>query len=639
MEYAQANGNGKAWKDSLKQNNQRIKNNAQWSQRPIQWFSAQFQKYPNSIVKIFEEKNKVIIISIITVMAIIAIATGIGMTLGQKYVIGFLSATTIGIIGFFAVVYFLIMKKIQQTQNMFAQATQLFNNALMKGRCGIWDWDLARGKIIWSDSMAEIMGMEIGHRPLGFGELTQMLHPDDKDLKEIIENIFHKNHNSIDHRFRLKHANGTWISIRLRAQLIHNKNNEPHLTGIAVDISEQEMLEKKSKEADTRLSNAIENIAETFVLWDKNKQLVMCNSKYRELYELPDENTIRGHHHDDIMNLNRSMRIRTQAIKADNQNNQGEITETQFANGKWMQTSELKTKDGGSVSIGTDITQIKRNEEKLMNSQIRLKSVLDEQRKTNQKLHQESQNLQEMVEKYNEEKIRAEEANQAKSEFLANISHELRTPLNAIIGFSEIMKNGGVGSLGVEKYTEYANDIYDSGEFLLKVINDILDMSKIEAGRFQLEYEKIKLDELVKETLPIIKMIAEKNETEIKCHMEQNVVINADRRAIKQILLNLLSNAVKFTPEGGEINISIVKNKKTATLEIEDNGIGIAKSALVKLGQPFEQVQGQFTKNHKGSGLGLAIAASLVKLHKGKFKIRSQVSKGTLVIINLPIEN
>ena len=258
-------------------------------------------------------------------------------------------------------------------------------------------------------------------------------------------------------------------------------------------------------------------------------------------------------------------------------------------------------------------------------------------RKTQHKLEHQAQKLVEFADNLNEEKKKADAGNKSKSEFLANISHELRTPLNAIIGFSDIMRTEMFGPLGSEKYDEYADDIHDSGNFLLGVINDVLDMSKIEAGRFQLNPETVHLNELLEETLRIIKVQAEKAEISVGQKIPKSLVLEADRRAIKQILLNLLSNAVKFTPKGGKIDVTAKSLTQAVNIIIEDNGIGISKKALEKLGQPFEQVQDQFTKNHKGSGLGLAIARSLTLLHGGTLKITSEKGKGTTVAVRLPL--
>jgi two-component system cell cycle sensor histidine kinase PleC len=218
------------------------------------------------------------------------------------------------------------------------------------------------------------------------------------------------------------------------------------------------------------------------------------------------------------------------------------------------------------------------------------------------------------------------------------MSHELRTPLNAIIGFSEIMESGMFGPLGAEKYHEYCGDIRGSGEYLLDVINDILDMSKIEAGRIRLDFEDLDLDTLLNEAMRVVSARAQEKQLHLTSRISPELRLRADRRALKQVALNLLSNAVKFTPAGGRVTVRGRATDHCITLAIADSGIGIAKDALAKLGRPFEQVESQLTKSHQGSGLGLAISKSLVELHGGRMRIRSTLGKGTLVVVRLPLE-
>jgi two-component system cell cycle sensor histidine kinase PleC len=216
------------------------------------------------------------------------------------------------------------------------------------------------------------------------------------------------------------------------------------------------------------------------------------------------------------------------------------------------------------------------------------------------------------------------------------MSHELRTPLNAIIGFSEIMGSGMFGTLGSEKYSEYCHDILTSGRYLLEVINDILDMSKIEAGRMQLDLEPLDLSKTLAESMRVVSGRAEAKSLTLEADIEGTIPMVADRRAIKQILVNLLSNAVKFTPDGGKVVVRSRVRDNAIHLMIADTGIGIAPQSLQRLGRPFEQVESQLTKTYHGSGLGLAIAKSLANLHGGSMRLRSRLGTGTVVCVSLP---
>jgi two-component system cell cycle sensor histidine kinase PleC len=272
-----------------------------------------------------------------------------------------------------------------------------------------------------------------------------------------------------------------------------------------------------------------------------------------------------------------------------------------------------------------------------MESEQRLMKTVSDLRASQRTLEHQADELADLAEKYSEEKTRAEEANQAISSFLANMSHELRTPLNAIIGFSEIMQSEMFGPLGGEKYRDYCKDIHQSGQYLLDVINDILDMSKIEAGRIRLDVVQIRVGRFLNDTMRVVSARADDKQIEMVSDIAKGIRLQGDQRLLKQIVLNLLSNAVKFTPEGGRIAVRARSCAGWVRIAIVDSGIGIPKEALVKLGRPFEQVESQLTKSHQGSGLGLAIAKSLAELHGGTLRIRSTPGKGTLVLLRLPV--
>ncbi|MCG6856496.1 MAG: PAS-domain containing protein [Salaquimonas sp.] len=533
--------------------------------------------------------------------------------------------------------YFAQATRAQEADEICSIVQDRFDAALSRGRCGLWDWDLARGRIYWSRSMYGMLGMSPREDMLGFAEIASLVNTVDVDLYQLANSVLSENRTHIDQAFRMRHRDGHWVWVRARAQLVTNPHGEPHLVGIAVDINEEQALKQQSRQHDMRLRDAIESLSEAFVLWDAEKRLVMCNSKYQQLHGVSPEATRPGARYDDVMTASRTPTVRNQLISTESPDEGARSMEAQLEDGRWLQINERPTKDGGFVSVGTDITTIKSHEKKLMESESRLMASVDDLRKSRQTLEMQAQQLAEMAEKYAVEKNRAEAANRTKSEFLANISHELRTPLNAIIGFSEIMRGSMFGPLGSEKYEEYCRDIHESGAFLLGVINDILDMSKIEAGRFLLDFEPFCLNDILDEALRIMAYEAQDRKIEIAGEIADRIEMEADRRAAKQILINLLSNAVKFSRDGGKVSLRARTVGDNVLITIADQGIGISPPALKRLGRPFEQVQNQFTKSHKGSGLGLAISRSLAELHGGTMRIRSKEGKGTIVSLRLPL--
>ena len=531
--------------------------------------------------------------------------------------------------------YFSQAARAQAADRIYLEAHQRVDLALVRGRCGLWDWDMVRGRMYWSRSMYELLGYAHCETMLSFGDVAQIIHPDDGDLFELANRIVSREIDHIDQVFRMKHAEGHWVWLRARAQVIDPDAPEMQLIGIAVDVTEQRHLAIQSEAADQRLSTAIETITESFVLWDSAKRLVMCNTKYQQDHGLADRDVTPGAPRETVEQ--RMTGILSERRLANANGPRGVATyERQLADGRWLQVTELKTRDGGAVSVGSDITQIKQHQEKLVDSERRLMATIHDLSLARRAEEERARELSELNRKYIKEKDRAEAANQAKSEFLANMSHELRTPLNAIIGFSELMESALFGPLGSSKYDEYVRDIRSSGSYLLGVINDILDMSKIEAGQFSMESEEIDLCPLIRETVRVIALQAAGKSVEVHTEIAETMTLFADRRAVKQIVLNLLSNAVKFTGQGGRITVRARNVAGAMMLSIEDTGCGIPKDALKKLGRPFEQVENQFSKSHTGSGLGLAISRSLAELHGGALKIRSTEGVGTIVSVRIP---
>jgi two-component system cell cycle sensor histidine kinase PleC len=539
--------------------------------------------------------------------------------------------------------YFAQAARAQEADEICNIVQNRFDTALARGRGGLWDWDLARGQIYWSQSMYFMLGAEPNDDKIGFADIARIVHPDDLDVYELARELAGEAGGNVDRAFRIRRADGGWTWLRLRGETVANLNGEAHLIGIAFDVTEEQEMKQRSQRNDVRLKDAIENLSEAFVLWDADRRLVTCNSKYQELHGLDPAVAASGARYEDVMAAARTPTAKTRMISARGGagDDAGRTIEAELEDGRWLQINERRTADGGFVSVGTDISSIKQHERKLMSSEERLMATIADLKQSRQALQEQAEQLSELNDKYVAEKNRAEAANHAKSEFLASVSHELRTPLNAIIGFSEIMRAGMFGPLGSEKYLEYSRDIHESGSFLLGVINDILDMSKIEAGRFTLDYEEVSVNAILEEALRIVSFQARGRGIEIVSNAPENVAIEADRRAVKQILINLLSNAVKFSRDGGRVHARIKclsgPGSGVLAVTIEDRGIGISASDLRKIGRPFEQVQNQFTRSHKGSGLGLAISGSLALMHGGAMKIRSKDGKGTIVSLRLPM--
>jgi signal transduction histidine kinase len=233
----------------------------------------------------------------------------------------------------------------------------------------------------------------------------------------------------------------------------------------------------------------------------------------------------------------------------------------------------------------------------------------------------------------------AEAANKAKSDFLASMSHEFRTPLNAVIGFSELMSTGLGGPL-TDQQKEYVTDIFTSGQHLLSLVNDILDLSKVEAGRMELQMNEFNIERLIETSIALFKEEAYKHSLQMTFKITHGLdTMIGDERKIKQVLFNLLGNAVKFTPDGGRIQVeaTLTDDKEFLKYSVSDTGIGISSEDQNKLFKPFEQVDTRLTRKYKGTGLGLSLCKQLVELHGGRIWVESEAGKGSKFIFVIPV--
>ncbi len=308
----------------------------------------------------------------------------------------------------------------------------------------------------------------------------------------------------------------------------------------------------------------------------------------------------------------------------------------------WMSTTKapIRNKQGeivGLVGISRNITGRRLAEEALQRAHDDLERIIELRTR---KLKQEIAERMRAEEMLIEAKEMAESANRAKTAFLANMSHELRTPLNAIIGFADLMRSHIMGPVGNEKYEEYIYNIYESGIHLLNIISDILDVSRIEAGKIKLQESDVDLPAIAQGAMRMMEHLAEEGELTAVVEIFGEVPrVFADERLVKQALLNLLSNAIKFTPPNGRVTVRVAEQRDgSVTLSVSDSGIGISATDIERVLQPFGQVESSLARKHAGTGLGLPLAKAFMDLHGGYFELLSEVGKGTTAGMHFPSE-
>jgi signal transduction histidine kinase len=256
------------------------------------------------------------------------------------------------------------------------------------------------------------------------------------------------------------------------------------------------------------------------------------------------------------------------------------------------------------------------------------------------RLIQQASKLKKLAQASAQERQKAEAANRAKSTFLANMSHELRTPLSAIIGFSEMMQREALGPVGSTRYRAYADDINQSGMHLLELVNDLLDLSKIEAGKMELAEDLVDVSQLITDCMMLVRDTAARAGIELALHMDQHLpAVYVDERKLKQILINLLSNAIKFTASGGGVEITAaLATSGSLDISVRDSGVGIRPEDMAKVLEPFGQAHAAIESSQPGTGLGLPLSRKLAELHGGTLEIESAMGRGTTVLLRLPPE-
>ena len=517
-----------------------------------------------------------------------------------------------------------------------------FEVALDHGRCGLWDWSLAASALIWSDSMYRMLGIG-GDGSLGRKDIETLLHPEDRDLFERIEQGARTGDCEFDYLFRMQHQHTGWIWLRMRAVIDDAvETRSPRLLGIVMDVTRERIAEEEGHRADARLRDAIESISEAFVLWDENNQLVMCNSKYQSFHGLSQELVQRGAAYKALMAEAHEPRVLIEIDRGSEPDSGARSYEAQFHDGRWLLISERHTKDGGYVSVGTDITARKLQEERLVENERQLRITVTDLGNSREAFRRQAGQLAELADRYLEQKAEAIGANRAKAEFLANMNHEIRTPLNHIIGFSEMIETEVFGPCASPRYVEYARDIRQSGASLLTLISDILDMARIEAGRVALDRASTPLGILLERAAADVQSTADAKGITIEIEPDPTEkaaqrLIHVDAAAISQALAHLLRNGIRLSPTGGKVSVRARMNGDHVNIFVADTGCALSAGDLGKMVDPFGHIDGMLQDGCKGSGLGISIARSLIELHGGTMRLRSSQQIGSLIMIHLPI--
>jgi len=397
----------------------------------------------------------------------------------------------------------------------------------------------------------------------------------------------------------VKLPDGRLISTRERALA------KGGFVSIQSDITELKETQERLKKSEQLLLDAIEGLDEGFVFYNEHDRLVIANSTYKKMYPAQ-KDILPGTSFEDAVMLSVNAGEVPAAIgreeewfteRHEQHRGGGGGIEQALSDGRWVKVSERPTADGGIVGIRTDITELK------------VSYAL------------------------------AESANRAKTSFLAHMSHELRTPLNSIIGYSDMIRHETFGPVGDQKYVEYLDNIYNSGALLLALINDILDISRVEIGELEAFPEKVNPHEIITSCMEMMKPRVD--DKDLKLTMETlptDSGLYVDLRHFKQILINLFGNAIKFTDSGDSIKVRL-NDGGEAGLEIvvSDSGCGIAESEIEKVFKPFSQVGDAFSMATEGTGLGLYLVKSLTELNGGSVKLESQLGIGTSVAVLFPM--
>ncbi len=501
-------------------------------------------------------------------------------------------------------------KKVDQA---LRESEERYAVAMSGTQDGIWIWDLETGNDYLSPQWKRILGYKDDELENSAETHINLIHEEDRDFVREAVRAHLKTRAPYDIQYKMVRKSGRIIWVRGRGTATWDKSGKPlRMAGTITDITEKKKAEEMAQYAQNRLFEIINIAPEAIISIDLHFKIRLFTKGAERIF---------GYKAEDVLGKKMDM-----------------LLPERFRGNHKSHVQSFRQSDDDYRLMGTrsEVIGLKKDGSEFPAAASVSKSSFHDEILFTVILHDISERVS--ADKARREALdAAEKANKAKSEFLASMSHELRTPLNSILGFADVIDHQIFGPVGHEKYVAYAKDIKFSGRHLLELVNQILDIERIEAGKVTLNKESLAACEMFGECERLLRDFAAKSEVSLNFEAPPELPpLWADRRAVFQILVNLISNAIKFTPRGGHVNIEASSNKAWSHIKISDTGIGIPKDKLLLVKEPFARHDSDPLKSQEGVGLGLAIANGLVKLHGGSLTIRSEVNVGTVVEVILP---
>jgi PAS domain S-box-containing protein len=496
----------------------------------------------------------------------------------------------------------------QSAEAALRQSDERFRLAMEATSDGLWEWKVATGQTYYSPGYFKMLAYDGKALPDTYEVWADLIHPDDRARTlSVNQDCIANRRENFQTEFRIRTKDGAWRWILGRGKVVNRDADGKALlmVGTHVDITERKKIEEKIINAKKEWEDTFDAITELIFLHDSDGKILRANRAYEQMAGMSLAELVGRPFYEIFPKTDSPDDLCKEAVNCGMAATK-EITIDSL--GKTFSVRMYPKLDGEgnylySVHVMLDITERK----KVLEAEIM--------------------------------KETAEAANKAKSDFLASMSHEFRTPLNAVIGFSELMSSGLGGPL-TDQQKEYVTDIFTSGQHLLSLVNDILDLSKVEAGKMELEMNGFNIIKLVESSIALFKEKAYKQSLQMTFAIAQGLdTMTGDERKVKQVLFNLLGNAVKFTPDGGRIHVeaTLTDGNDFLKCSVSDSGIGISREDQNKLFKPFEQVDTRLTRKYKGTGLGLSLCKKLVELHGGRIWVESESGKGSIFIFVIPM--